>query len=179
MTNNDRGERIRNLRSHLGLSLAAFGAQINISPTHIKRLEKSIVVTSDAIINNICLSFNVDRAYFDGTMDLNDALALSTKNAETGFRLKEAREERGWTQKELAKATGVVQPAISNWEAGAKLTKKQGRKLADILEVGFDWLMEGDERNKYFPVDEKMIEWLKDHEEVRREIWKRMMDNPE
>ena len=179
MMNNDRGERIRNLRSHLGLSLAAFGESISITPTHVSRLEKNIVVASDAMINNICSSFNVDRAYFDGTMDLVDAITPSIKNTETGLRLKEAREERGWMQRELAEATGAAQPAISNWETGAKLTEKRGRKFAEILEVGFDWLMEGDERNKYYPVDEKMIEWLKDHEEVRQEIRKSMMDNPE
>lgn len=136
-------------------------------------------MASDAMINNICSSFNVERAYFDGTMDLTDALSPSTKNTETGLRLKEAREKRGGTQRELAEATGVAQPVISKLETGAKLTEKQGRKLAEILEVGFDWLMEQDERNKYVPVDEKMIKWLKDHEEVRQEIWKRMMDNPE
>lgn len=37
--------------------------------------------------------------------------------------------------------------------------------------------MEGDERNKFFPVDEKMIEWLKDHEEARRVILKKMKSN--
>ena len=91
--------------------------------------------------------------------------------------MKEAREKRGWTQKELAEEVGVAQPVVSRLETGAKLTEKQGRKLAEILEVGFDWLMEGDERNKYFPVDEKMIEWLKDHEEVREVLWKRMKEN--
>lgn len=37
----------------------------------------------------------------------------------------------------------------------------------------------GDERNKYFPADGKMIEWLMDLEDVSQEIWKRMIHNPE
>ena len=60
MMNNDRGERIRNLRSYLGLSLAALGEPINITPTHVSRLEKGTVKASEAMINNICSSFNVD-----------------------------------------------------------------------------------------------------------------------
>lgn len=32
----------------------------------------------------------------------------------------------------------------------------------------------GEERNKNFPADRKMMEWLKSHEEVREKIWKMM-----
>lgn len=47
----------------------------------------------DAMINKICSAFNVDGTYFDGTMELTDAISPSTKNTETGRRLKEAREK--------------------------------------------------------------------------------------
>lgn len=119
----------------------------------------------------------MDREYFYGAIDLADAIHLSQSKTTSGERLKEARERRGMTQKDLAEAIGVVQQVISRFETGSQITDKQGHKLAEVLEIGFDWLMEGDERNKFFPVDEKMIDWLKNHEDVRREIWNKMEGN--
>ena len=179
MIENCSNEKIRNLRSHLGLSLAAFGECIEVTPTHVARLEKGTAAVTEDMIDRICAAFHVERAYFDGTKELADALTPSTQSAETGRRLKEARERRGWTQREMEEATGVAQAVISRLESGAKLTEKMGRKLAEALEVGLDWLMVGEERNKYFPADRKMIEWLKDHEAVRQEIWEKMKNNPD
>ena len=45
-----------------------------------------------------------------------------------------------------------------------------------IAYVGVEWLLHGEERNKDFPVDRKMVEWLKDHPEIREQIWKMMKD---
>ena len=179
MTKKCCNEKIQNLRSYLGLSLAAFGECIEITPTHVSNLEKGTAAVTEAMIDRICAAFHVERAYFDGTKELADALTPSNQNAETGRRLKEARERRGWTQKEMVEATGVAQAVISRLESGAKLTEKMGRRLAEALEVGLDWLLVGEERNKYFPADRKMIEWLKDHETVRQEIWERMKNSPD
>ena len=179
MTKKCCNEKIQNLRSHLGLSLAAFGECIEITPTHVSNLEKGTVAVSEGMIDRICTAFHVEHAYFEGTKELADALTPSTQNAETGRRLKEARERRGWTQKEMAEATGVAQAVISRLESGAKLTEKMGRRLAEALEIGLDCLMVGEERNKCFPADRKMIEWLKNHESVRQEIWERMKNSPD
>ena len=37
-------------------------------------------------------------------------------------------------------------------------------------DVGAEWLLTGEERNKNFPVDGEMVEWLKDHSEKRMVI---------
>ena len=79
----------------------------------------------------------------------------------------------------MEEATGVAQAVISRLESVAKLTEKMRCKLAEALEVGLDWLMVGEERTKYFPADRKMIEWLKDHEAVRQEIWEKMKNSPD
>ena len=88
--------------------------------------------------------------------------------------MKEARKEKGWNEHELAKRSGVSQSVISQVESGAKLTEKQGTKISETLEVGFDWLMTGNEKKKMYPADRKMMDWLWEKEDVRREIWERM-----
>ena len=59
-------------------------------------------------------------------------------------------------------------------EAGAKLTEKQGRKLAETLEVGVEWILQGTTSRRDYPVDERLVNWLWEHEDERREIWERM-----
>lgn len=62
-----------------------------------------------------------------------------------------AREEKGWSQKELARRSGVDASIINRVEFGAKLTEKQGVKLAEALEVGISWLLLGNEKTMDVP----------------------------
>ncbi|MGO4969927.1 helix-turn-helix domain-containing protein [Streptococcus alactolyticus] len=57
-----------------------------------------------------------------------------------------------------------------------KLSEKRAVILGEALEVGVEWLLHGKERNKHFPADRKMMEWLKNHPKIREKIWK-MMEN--
>ena len=59
------------------------------------------------------------------------------------------------------------------------MTERTAEKLAGALEVGADWLLTGDERKRWYPVDGKMTAWLWEHPEVREELWKRMEENAE
>ena len=62
-----------------------------------------------------------------------------------------------------------------NTEYGC-IDEKRAADIGEVFHVGVEWLLHGEERNKHFPADRKMMEWLKDHPEVREEIWK-MMEN--
>lgn len=77
---------------------------------------------------------------------------------------------------ELARHSGVDASIINRVEFGAKLTEKQGVKLAEALEVGISWLLLGNEKKKEYPADKKMIDWLWEHSDVRKEIWGRMKE---
>lgn len=46
------------------------------------------------------------------------AYAAAKYAFELGERVRELREERGWSQKELASRTGMSQPAVARFEAG-------------------------------------------------------------
>lgn len=59
-------------------------------------------------------------------------------------RLRHARLLRGFTQARLAKASGLSQSAVANYEAGIRQTAKEIFRLAGALRVSAIWLKEGD-----------------------------------
>ena len=58
--------------------------------------------------------------------------------------IREKRLEKGWTQFELAKQSGVPQPTISQIESGARKypTHKNIKKIAKALEINMEELTE-------------------------------------
>ncbi len=178
-TNNHLSVLIKELRSYLRLSQASFAEPLGLSPTHIARFEKGVSVPSIETIDTICQVYSVDRRYFETSKEntsisVEDVVNLTNPEEGIAERIKIARGEIGWSQNELAKRSGVNQAIINRVEFGAKLTEKQAVKLAETLEIGVEWLMQGDEKKKKYPADQKMILWLWDHEDVRQEIWVRM-----
>ena len=89
-------------------------------------------------------------------------------------RIRDMMNERGIkTNKELSLLSGISTTRLSDiMTEKNKLTEDKARKIA--LEVGIDWILYGDQKKKYFPVNGKMIEWLKTHPEERERIWEKM-----
>ncbi len=57
-------------------------------------------------------------------------------------RIKELREEKGWTQEQLGKMLGVQKSAVSKYETGKiPLTADTIQKLAEIFNVTGDYIM--------------------------------------
>lgn len=173
---NDYSVAIAKLRKFLRLSQAAFAEPLGLSPTHIARFERGVSIPTEDTITLICKAFGVDPVYFAASsyIAVEDAVVFTDQSKLIQERLKAARETKGWSQYELGKRSGVDVSIINRVESGAKLTMKQGVKLAEALEVGIDWLMEGKEDRKNWPADAKMINWLWANEEIRRKLWERM-----
>ena len=64
-----------------------------------------------------------------------------------GTRIKEVRQERRWTQDQLAQAVGVSRSAVAQWETGraGQITGNLTR-IAATLEVGVEYLMHGSDK---------------------------------
>lgn len=76
------------------------------------------------------------------------------------------------TNKELAELSKVSESRISEiLREKYTLSLDKANKIASALCVGVDFILYGDESKKNDPVDDKMIEWLWNHPEVRKEIW--------
>ena len=176
-------ESIKELRQYLGLSLRAFGKPLGYSGTQISRFEQNISAPSSRFIEKICEVYDVDQGYFNGDVELTDAIRKISKeenNRIVGNRLRLSRCEKGLSMRELSLQAGVSDSQICLIENGENsLTERTAEKLAGALEVGADWLLTGDERKRWYPVDGKMTAWLWEHPEVREELWKRMEKNAE
>ena len=64
-------ERIKEIRTSLGISQEAFGEKIGVTKTAVSRLEKGERNPSEQTIKSICREFNVNYAYLkDGLGDM-------------------------------------------------------------------------------------------------------------
>ena len=172
-------EKIKELRKLLNLSLVAFSKPLGCSPTHIKRMEVGTVIPGEEFISKLCEVYHISPAYFDGTVSIEelDIKDQEEEKKEIGKRLKQARKEKGMTLKQLSVLASITDAQLSLTENGHyRLKENRAEDIAEALEVGVEWLLYGEERNKHFPADRKMMEWLKDHPEIREQIWK-MMEN--
>lgn len=173
-------KKIVELRNKLGVSRVAFAKDLGSSATQMKRMEIGTVIPDDEFIQKICSTYHVNPAYFTGEVDIDDAVSVvrpEEKKKQVGKRLKKMRIEKGLTLKELSALVGLSYSQLSLIENGEyMLNEKRAADIGEALEVGVEWLLHGKERNKHFPADRKMMEWLKDHPDVREQIWK-MMEN--
>ena len=173
-------KKIVELKDKLGLSRASFAKALDISPSQMARIEAGKVVLSDEFLQKICSTFHVNPGYFEGTVEVDEAVKVVSMEEEmkqVGKRLKQARSEKGLTLKELSALVGLSYSQLCLIENGTnKLSEKRAVILGEALEVGVEWLLHGKERNKAFPADYKMMEWLKDNPDVREQIWKMMED---
>ncbi len=149
--------KITKLRKHLNLSRVKFSQAIGVSNTQMRRIEIGEVIPGEQLIRKICSTYHVDPRYFAGSVDLDDAVRVvdqEEKKREVGKRLREARLESGMTLKELSALIGLSDSQLCLIENGEyKLTEKRAKQIGEVLCIGVEWLLYGDEKNKDFPVD--------------------------
>lgn len=173
------GKKIRALREYLGLSRGEFGAKIGYSNSHVGRIENGTSGIKESTINNICQVFHVNpKFFFSNEESLKTAVSRDEfDDIDVGRRLKKEREKNNYTQAYLADISGTSQALVSLVEKNKKvLTSKQAEKLASALGVGTEYLLTGNLKKKDNPVNRDMIEWLWNHPEERKAIWKKIQD---
>lgn len=70
------------------------------------------------------------------------------------LRLREIREARNVTQRQLAKAIKVSNTTVSNWEAGVRQPDLETAiKIADFFEVSLDFLLGRNFKNRLYNQD--------------------------
>ena len=150
---------MKELRTHLKLSLNKFAAPLEISSGYIKRVEDGRTVPSQKVLDSICAIYSVDPLYFQDNVSLEAAVCKpKTKeelNSEIDSRVRGIRQERGMMIVEFSQLTGINEGRLSYIEnRGYTLTERNAKTIGRVLEVGEDWLLTGNDRNKYHPVND-------------------------
>lgn len=69
-------------------------------------------------------------------------LEVTIAPEEIGRRIKAARHRRGWTQLQFAAAANVSPSSVQRWEAGKLPPVRELMRLADVLEIATEELVE-------------------------------------
>lgn len=154
------GFELRVMREETGLSVTALAGLIGVSPSTLRRYEKDDVNPPSDVMDKVKNVHKVITA---------DAVARA------GERIKFYRESLGLSCAEFAKEVGLNRSNCYEIENGTQeLTERTAKKIEDRFDIGKEWLLYGLEKEKDFPVSDKLISWIKSDPQLRRELWKRM-----
>ena len=162
--------RLVELRNKLSMSRTSFAKSIGITETHMKRFETGVSVPKEKLINTICEKYHVNHACFTGEIGIDEAITetVEDETQDAGKRLKQIRLEMNMTTKEFSSLINISNSHLYMVETGNKpLREKMASDIADRLHIGVDWLLYRNEREKDYPVNAKMVDWLKEHPEKR------------
>ena len=136
----------------------------------MKRFETGVSVPKEKLINTICEKYHVNPVYFTGEIRIDEAITETAKDdrKNAGKRLKQIRLEMDMSLMEFSSLINISNSHLYMVETGNKpLREKMASDIADRLHVGVDWLLYRNERAKDYPVNAKMVDWLKEHPEKR------------
>ena len=114
------------------------------------------------------------------SIDSADSIVLKreaeAEKAGAGERLKQLRSELGLSQAAFSNMIGISRAHLASIETGRnRLMPATAKQIESRCEHGgAEWLLTGNERNRHYPVGDEMIEWLKEHQGVRKDIWIKM-----
>lgn len=115
------GDRVRNIRLQSGLSAIEFCNKINISRSSLSNIENNVYAPSDDVLKSISLSFNIDYLDLKKEVTTNSFIDQKSDDSRLGNKIKEIRDELGFSQEELAEKLGYSTGAqISYIESGKR-----------------------------------------------------------
>lgn len=108
----------------------------------------------------------------------NNSLTTGIVKEETfGDRIHQIRVSRNCSLRAFSEIVEVGYTSIQRWEKNIIMPEDYTiERTAENLDVGVDWLKNGNLKRKNYPCDRRMIEWLKEKPEVRRTIAEAMKE---
>ena len=127
-----------------------------------------------------CFNGEADSTDSTDSIDSADSIVLKgeaeAEKARAGERLKQLRSEMGLSQAAFSNMIGISRAHLASIETGRnRLMPATAKQVESRCEHGgAEWLLTGNERNRHYPIGDDMIEWLKEHQGVRKDIWIKM-----
>ena len=94
-----------------------------------------------------------------------------------GERLRQVRTDNNLTVRQFASVINASTNTVVNTEKGHRdITRQYAKRIEDVFGVSVDWILYGDETSRNYPLTEKMTEYMKKHEDVRKYVWEKMVE---
>lgn len=168
-------EKLEELIGYLDTTKKDMAKELEISDGYFYAVFKG-TISSEKAVFKICRKYRIAEEYFSSDKPISFYIekpkTQKERKIEAGLRLKEARNNKGISQTNLANMIGVTEKLISAIEVGrVRLIDSKAEAIAEALDVNKDWLLYGEEYRKIYPINEQMIKWLNEHEEIRKDLW--------
>ena len=198
--------RIAYLRQALGLTQDEFAKKMGYSASYVCRMEHGLIdcmknssysqdrsdahdETCGKFLTKVYETYGVDLKWLIGESEkLPKEICTAQKAADEanaqslarGERLKELRTDNNLTVRQFADIMNASTNTVVNTEKGHReITRQYAKRIEDTFDVSVDWILYGDEISRNYPFTDKMAEYMKKHEEVRKYVWDRMMEEEE
>lgn len=174
-------EKLEELIGYLDTTKKDMAKELEISDGYFYAVFKG-TISSEKVVFKICRKYGIAEEYFSSDKPISFYIekpkTQKERKIEAGLRLKEARNCKGISQTKLAKMIGVTEKLISAIEVGrVRLIDSKAEAIAEVLDVNKDWLLYGEEYRKRYPLNEQMLNWLNEHEEIRKDLWIRLKED--
>lgn len=135
-------ENIRLLRKKHKFSQSALAKKLNITQQAVQKWEKGRSEPDTEMIKKISIIFNISiDDLLDDKINNND-FEIFIENSHLQNRIKQLREEKGWSQSELGEKLNLQKAAISKYESGkVPLTDLIIEKLVKIFDESSDYIL--------------------------------------
>ena len=169
-------DRIKQIRTHFGLTQEQFAKRIKKTTGFISNVETNRCGCSNVTIQTICSVFGVDETWLrDGAGDMfpvGEEKAAADIDG-TGERIKEIRKRERLTQEQFGEKIGFSKNYIYYVETGKNIPSDDFlNSVSCTFGVNFAWLKKGEGNIEMLgdPVDDRLIEWLRKNPDVAREL---------
>lgn len=164
------------IMGRLGVTAEQVATKLGYSMSTVWSMMSLPEEITQSFVNKFCSAYRVNPAYFDGSVELEEALkdadiAAKPDNMEIGQRIHDLRVKQGLSMRDLASMAGCSHGVISRAERGVNAMSDSSLKaIADAFGVSVDWLRTGEGR-VHDKVTPEMIDYINRNHVLRRVIW--------